>query len=138
MKVSKWRQNIVFARYISSGFPASLLGLIKGLFSILSSIYDKSFCANSWQIQVIINYFWKKVPSYIFDRVLNTTLMFSQLTFTCSKSSIETLELCVKYVQKLTIRTEEQCQWGRFGVFIVNFEHISQLFLVFLLLTLSK
>ena len=29
-------------------------------------------------------------------------------------------------------------QWRRSGVFITNFEHISYLFLVFLLLTLSK
>ena len=39
-------------------------------------------------------------------------LASSQLTFTCSKSTIETLEKGVKYV------------------FIVNFEHISHLFLV--------
>ena len=43
--------------------------------------------------------------------------------FTCSKLTTETLEQGVK------------C---RFGVFIVNFEHISQLILVFLLLNFSK
>ena len=31
-----------------------------------------------------------------------------------------------------------QYQWRRSGIFIVNFEHISHLVLVFLLLTLSK
>ena len=40
--------------------------------------------------------------------------------------------------QKLTTKTLEQQQWRRSGVFIVNFEHISQLVLVFLLLTLSR
>ena len=42
--------------------------------------------------------------------------------------------------QKLTIKTPEQRQWHRSGVFIVNFEHIhlSELFLVFLLLALNK
>ena len=39
---------------------------------------------------------------------------------------------------KLTIKIPERCQWGRSGVFIVNFEHISHLVLVFLLLTLSR
>ena len=39
---------------------------------------------------------------------------------------------------KLTIKTPERCQWRRSGVFIVNFEHISHLFLVFLLLTLNN
>ena len=39
---------------------------------------------------------------------------------------------------KLTIMTPEQRHWRRSGVFIINFEHISHLFLVFLLLTLSR
>ena len=43
-------------------------------------------------------------------------------------------EMC----SKLTTKTPERRQWRRFGVFIVNFEHISHLVLVFLLLTLSS
>ena len=43
-------------------------------------------------------------------------------------------EIC----SKLTMKTSERRQWRRFGVFIVNFEHIWHLFLVVLLLTLSK
>ena len=43
-------------------------------------------------------------------------------------------EIC----SKLTIKTPKWRQWGHFGVFIVNFEHISYLFLVSLLLTLNK
>ena len=35
---------------------------------------------------------------------------------------------------KLTIKTPERRQWRRSGVFIVNFEHTSHLFLVLLLL----
>ena len=42
-------------------------------------------------------------------------------------------EIC----SKLTVKTAERCQWRRSGVFIVNFEHISHLVLVFLLLTLN-
>ena len=42
-------------------------------------------------------------------------------------------EIC----SKLIIKTPERPQWRRSGVFIVNFEHISHLFLVFLLLTLN-
>ena len=37
----------------------------------------------------------------------------------------------------LTIGTPERCHWRRFSVFMVNFKHISHLFLVFLLLTLE-
>ena len=53
----------------------------------------------------------------------------TQPAITCSKLIIETAEQGVKYVQR---------QWRRSGVFIVNFEHISQLLLVFLLLPLSR
>ena len=53
--------------------------------------------------------------------------------FTCSKSTIETLERAAK----LTIRSPERCQWGRSGVFIVKFEHILHLTLVFLFLTFN-
>ena len=37
---------------------------------------------------------------------------------------------------KLTKKTPERRHWHRSGVFIVKFEHISHLVLVFLLLTL--
>ena len=43
-----------------------------------------------------------------------------------------------KISSKLTINTAERRNWRRSGVFIVNFEYISHLFLVFLLLTLNK
>ena len=43
-------------------------------------------------------------------------------------------EIC----SKLTIKTPERRQWCRSGVFIVSFEHISHLVLVFLLLTLRR
>ena len=49
----------------------------------------------------------------------------SQLTFTCSKSTIETLEERCEICSKLKIRTPER--WRRSGIFIVNFEHISHL-----------
>ena len=39
---------------------------------------------------------------------------------------------------KLTIKTPKRRYWRRSGVFTVNLEHISHIFLVFLLLTLIK
>ena len=42
-------------------------------------------------------------------------------------------EIC----SKLTIKIPERRHWRRSGIFIVNFEHISHLVLVFLLLTLN-
>ena len=54
--------------------------------------------------------------------ITTSILLNSQLTFTCSKS---------------TIKTPEGRQGRRSSVFIVSFEHISH-FLVFLLLTWDK
>ena len=48
---------------------------------------------------------------------------------TYSKLTIETLEQGVKYVQRNILK---------YGIFIVNFERISHLVLMFLLLTLSR
>ena len=55
-------------------------------------------------------------------------VLISQPAFTCSKLTVETLEQGVKYVQKCEI-----CS----GIFIVNFEHISHLVVVFLLLAVD-
>ena len=43
-------------------------------------------------------------------------------------------EIC----SKLTIKTPERRHWHRSAVFTVNFEHISHLVLVFILITLSR
>ena len=43
-----------------------------------------------------------------------------------------------KICSKLTTKTPERRQWRRSDVFIVNFELISHLILVFLLLTLNR
>ena len=60
-------------------------------------------------------------------KISQNTHLITQPAITCSKLTIETLEQSAKYVQ-----------WCRSDVFIVNFEHISHLVLVFLLLTLSR
>ena len=51
-----------------------------------------------------------------------------------NKNTRTRCEIC----SKLTIKKSKRHQWRRSGVFIVNFEHISHLALMFLLLTLSK
>ena len=50
---------------------------------------------------------------------------------TCSNSTIETVEKSYEICSKLTIKTPERRQELRFGVFIVDLEHISHLLLVF-------
>ena len=51
-----------------------------------------------------------------------------------NKNTRTRCEIC----SKLTIKTPERRHWRRSGIFIVNFEHISHLALVVLLLTLSR
>ena len=58
--------------------------------------------------------------------------------FTFNNSFPTFLEIAVNILINLTEAYSETCQtWRRSGVFIVNFEHISHLVLVFLLLTLT-
>ena len=82
------------------------------------------------------------LPQNLLGPLLNTlsrlAIKQAQSAITCSKLTIETLEQGVKYVLKLMIKTPERRHWRRSGIFIVNFEHISHLVLVFLLLTLSR
>ena len=55
------------------------------------------------------------------------------LLFTAFWSTLILMEHCLFLDEK-----EPRRHWRRSGIFIVNFEHISHLFLVFLLLTLSR
>ena len=66
------------------------------------------------------------------------SVRYSQLTFICFMSAIETLEKKCEICSKLTLKTPEQLHWRRSGVLIANNEHISHLFLAFLLLNLNK
>ena len=72
---------------------------------------------------------------------LNTTLVlvphYPQQTFTCSNSTIEIPEKRCEIHAKLAIKKPERRHYRHSGVFIVNFEQISHIFLVFLSLTLS-
>ena len=71
--------------------------------------------------------------------LLTLNLLFlAQLAITSLKLKIDPLEQGMKICSKLTITTPERRQWRRPGVFLVNFEQISLLVLVFLFLTLSR
>ena len=54
----------------------------------------------------------------------------------CSMSAMETIELSVKCL-KLTSKAPERRQWYHSVAFCANFEHILNLILTFLLLTLT-
>ena len=82
-------------------------------------------------------------PHHVFDYVLSSQdikyfgpFPAGNYLFKVNNKSTRTrCEIC----SELTIKTPERRQaWRRSGVFIVNFEHISHLVLVLLLLTLNR
>ena len=71
-------------------------------------------------------------PLKLFER---TDISANMCLFKINNRNIRKwFEVC----SKLTINIPEQHEGRRSSVFVVNFEHISHLFLVFLLLTLKK
>ena len=71
----------------------------------------------------------------MFDRILNTSLPTAIYLFRVNDWNIRIMcEIC----SMLTIKAPEWRQWRRSGVYIVNFEQISNIVLVFPLLTLNK
>ena len=106
----------------------------------------------------------KKIDKYLPKAInKNIGLMYSMFCWIFSNSTIKTPERCQAFwflnqaniyllkiinrntrkiceiCSKLTIETPERCNWHRrSGVFIINFQHILHLFLVFLLLILVK
>ena len=126
------------------------------------SIYYKNKLAQLLQIRawqapflnkskkcIVMNAFFKLQFSYslllwICNRFANSSKInrLSKLkhaykqVFICSKLTIkDALKKC-EICSKITIKTPEWRHWCRSGVFIINFEHISYLFLAFLLLNL--
>ena len=93
---------------------------------ILTFIFILTFCFYR---------FAKNLCAHIFFRIIPC----DQLTFNIFKvNNRSTRKKSCEICSKLTIQTQERRQWRRSNVFIINFEYISQLFLVFLLLNLKK
>ena len=91
---------------------------LQNFLKCFSIMHMKVDCIIKWSALFIR----KKIPAGIFLFKVN------------NRNTRTRCEIC----SKLTINTPERRQWRRSGVFIVNFEHISHLVLVFLLLTLSR
>ena len=89
-----------------------------------------------WHQQVFFDCSWKHILVTCFlTAIISAT---SQPTFTCYKFNNRNNRTKHELCSELTIKTPEQCHWRCCGVFIVNFQHISHLVLVFLLLTWSR
>ena len=105
--------NIRFGIYSSSHFLQNIL------------IETSNICLKNFQIAYLVLWLFFNVimfPAGIYMFKVN------------NRNTRKRCEIC----SKLTIKIQEQRHWCRSGIFIVNFEHISRLALVFVLLTLNK
>ena len=106
------------------------VGEEEGELQKMNILNKKSFLIEAKSIFLIFlrSFFWSNIKS-------NRHNPAGYYMFKVNNRNTRTsCEIC----SKLTIKTPERCHWRRSGFFIVNFEHISHLVLVFLLLTLSR
>ena len=76
----------------------------------------------------------KVYKSFLFRQSKKNVGLFKNLFKVNNRNTRTRSKIC----SKLTIKIPERRHWRRSGTFIVNFEHISHLVLVFLLLTLRR
>ena len=102
---------------------------------IWNQLKTKIFCFQkspriTWKIEVLVSH----VNLSIFELENAPVTANNYLLKAISRSIRKRCEI----YSKLTIKKPERRHWRRSGVFIVNFEYISNLFLVFLLINLSR
>ena len=111
-------------------------------------IFDTIFFFWLWtEAPFVVSFFSRLCWWFELACCLHAWAGFEVSAFTCSKLIIENnartmCETCSNLTikipeRRLVIKIRERRHWRCSGVFIVNFEHISHLVLVFLLLTLN-
>ena len=101
----------------------------KEIYQISIKNWEKLLSRNL--INTFINWSWSNHSEVFLKIALNPAVSYM---FKVNNRNTRTrCEIC----SKLTINIPEQRHWRRSGIFIANFEHISDLVLMFLLLTLS-
>ena len=89
-----------------------------------------------WPISVLTKNLSMRKKVYL-EAFLNRFMLNQANIYLFKFNNRNTRKRC-ETCSKVAIKTTEWHQWHHSGVFIVNFEHISLLFLMFLLLTLDK
>ena len=139
INLSGWRLALGNQRFL---VRVRLLAMCKGeLTAIIARLMFK--CLWSWWKPVNRACSWKKTQIEKKKGKKTTYLALWNfvswvLAFTCWKSTIRNTRKPCRICSKLTIKTPERGHWRCSVVLIVNFEHDSHIFLVFLLLTLNK
>ena len=129
-------EKVVHIWYILNVFP------ILGLFQPFTVSTYKSDSEFFWNVKKDLPHQFRTFLDLLKSGQEHLDISFLSQAFPLNKYIFEVnkrnftwkYEIC----SQLTIETSERRQWPHPDVFIVNFEHISHLFLNFLLLTLNK
>ena len=124
-----------------------VLGDCSVILIFLEKWYSRAYITNqvSWTLNYIINGEFLLIVFVCHFRIMRVTYFqaisnllhcASQPAFTYSKS-INTRTVC-EICSKFTIKAQERCRRSHSGVFIADFELVSHIVLVFLLLTLNN
>ena len=111
-------------------FPKMFLSIVTNFHPVQSK--EDHFC---------IKMFYRQLPFLSFVLIVGSMSKFCLVIYPAGiyllKVNYRTTRTRCEICLKLIIKIPERCQWRRSGIFIVNFELISNLILVFLLLTLN-
>ena len=97
------------------------------------------------KLSLMITIFTSNIPWKSYVLMMKKILIWTHLMQWNNPANIYLLKVNNRNIKKryeicslLTVKTPQRCQWHLSGILIVNFENISHLFLVFILLTLNK
>ena len=119
--------TVLFHSFLSFIHSFIVSFLVNKLDGILLRFQTNSLKCVNYKLTIIVNF----ENYYYWQRSNNPVRMY---LFKVDKTNTWT---SCKIFSKLILKTLEQRHWHHCGAFVTNFEHISHLFLVFLLLTLS-
>ena len=115
---------------------ASKVTLLHGCFSRYLNCTNGTKSQKASLVNISNRVFYSKLISAIVSSVYIRKIVYPAGIYLLKFNNRNTRTQC-EICSKLTIKTVERRHWRRSAVFIVNFEHISHLVLVFLLLNLN-
>ena len=127
------------AEIIQAGWRNKLLTEMGSSFFIIMLIFLFPFFSPEAISKSILCSFYRSSTVLVFIAMKkiswqNCSISVNKYTFIVDNGNTrKRYEIC----SKLTIKIAQRCHWRRSGVFLVNFGHISHLFLAFPLLNLN-
>ena len=136
LSCSFWQSLIFFFCFVLFSVYCFFANCLYWEYLIQSPRYCVIFFFEFFEVEDLAILFWISIFGHLL--LLTSSVIANPAANYMFKVSNRNTRARCKICSKLTIKTTERRQWCRSGVFIVYFEHIPHLVLVFLLLTLSK